>query len=550
MYTQAHDVELIIVDMAAGGDIDLQVFSEIERAGTFMAFGCERYGEDTGNQSSSFYECKYAVGKNKPIILLRMIRYEQDFLHLQARVIFGMNKLSLTWITGQPMPPMLVGDILKAVGKLPDQLQSLPPTPPTTVVETTVTPTQPLDSASARARSADESESERRDDEVLQRLASLRSKVIDHNSNLVRVFDAVNILRRVVVDLDKHTIPLLFVIVPDPWIDESLKAALANPTDQQSVVGATTSVRQLMTRFQSIFKQGRVSLSAASVEIGFISLRLHLVCQKTLQPIGHGYAIKTPAKYVPQLLGLAHAGMVALKGLNSAAAVASIFFPGMPTIPEQWLKSVQAVIEDLDGTTMNEYACISEAAGGLHDGTHSEVQLSAFQVAEFDRFLQEHDPVTKPDGGKEYWKDLLTREVVTRQTVHHCVGDILWVSQEGYKQLLNEGALQPTVPNRGGPAVAPSEPEIAALSLTAQQEKELSKGSPVSASGPLQRNSPPTALSAALGPELAQAPDTAPGPLQQMGALRQQARASPAWVSNTTSDACMLCETPFSLIWR
>ena len=72
-------------------------------------------GEDTGNQASTFYESKYAVDRKKQIILLRMIPFGQDFENLQARVMFGMNKMTLYWELGQPMPADLVGAIVKAV---------------------------------------------------------------------------------------------------------------------------------------------------------------------------------------------------------------------------------------------------------------------------------------------------------------------------------------------------------------------------------------------------------------------------------------------------
>eukprot|EP01046_Picozoa_sp_COSAG06_P076423 COSAG06_NODE_24385_length_664_cov_1.192920_1_plen_95_part_10 len=49
-----------IVNMAAGGDIDTEVFHGIECCGTFLVFGSEKYGEDTGNQACTYYEYKHA----------------------------------------------------------------------------------------------------------------------------------------------------------------------------------------------------------------------------------------------------------------------------------------------------------------------------------------------------------------------------------------------------------------------------------------------------------------------------------------------------------
>ena len=79
--------------MAAGGDIDTEVFSKIERCDTFLVFGSAKYGEDTGNQACTFYEYKHAFAKKKRIILLRIIPFDQEFENLQARVIFNANRL-------------------------------------------------------------------------------------------------------------------------------------------------------------------------------------------------------------------------------------------------------------------------------------------------------------------------------------------------------------------------------------------------------------------------------------------------------------------------
>jgi hypothetical protein len=88
-------IMLKIVDMEAGGNITKEVFAWIERAEYFLVFGTARYGEDTGNPASSYREAVYAEGLGKPIILLRMIPWEQQFTHLQARIMFGMNSLTV-----------------------------------------------------------------------------------------------------------------------------------------------------------------------------------------------------------------------------------------------------------------------------------------------------------------------------------------------------------------------------------------------------------------------------------------------------------------------
>ena len=110
-----HDAPMQIVDMSAGGDIDTSVFSGIEACDTFVVFGTAGYGQDTGNPASTFYESKFAQTNGKRIILIRMIPFEEKFEHLQARQMFGVNKLCLAWIEGEPMPPTIVADIIKAI---------------------------------------------------------------------------------------------------------------------------------------------------------------------------------------------------------------------------------------------------------------------------------------------------------------------------------------------------------------------------------------------------------------------------------------------------
>eukprot|EP01043_Picozoa_sp_COSAG02_P059101 COSAG02_NODE_7468_length_2998_cov_6.109003_1_plen_804_part_10 len=106
----------MIVNMAAGRDIDTTVFAGIESCGTFLVFGSAKYGEDTGNQACTYYEYKHAFAKKKRIVLVRMIPFEQEFENLQARVIFNANRLVLPWMVGTPMPADLPDKIIEAMG--------------------------------------------------------------------------------------------------------------------------------------------------------------------------------------------------------------------------------------------------------------------------------------------------------------------------------------------------------------------------------------------------------------------------------------------------
>ena len=63
-----------------------------------------RYGEDTGNPASTYYESQYANNKKKRIILIRMIPWSEEFEQPQARFMFGLNKMVLEWQQGSPLP--------------------------------------------------------------------------------------------------------------------------------------------------------------------------------------------------------------------------------------------------------------------------------------------------------------------------------------------------------------------------------------------------------------------------------------------------------------
>ena len=115
----------------------------IEHCDTFIIFGSQTYGEDTGNSACTYYESKFALDRKKRVILIRasilltfslplrshdddglmmdlavgagMIPFTQEFEHLQARMLFGMNKFQITWELGKPMPADLPDRIAEAM---------------------------------------------------------------------------------------------------------------------------------------------------------------------------------------------------------------------------------------------------------------------------------------------------------------------------------------------------------------------------------------------------------------------------------------------------
>ena len=95
---QARGVFLKIVELAPGADINEEVFQSIEQASAFLVFGTANYGEKTANPACTYYESEFARNSGKKIILLRMIPFDAQFQHMQARVMFGMSDLVPSWM--------------------------------------------------------------------------------------------------------------------------------------------------------------------------------------------------------------------------------------------------------------------------------------------------------------------------------------------------------------------------------------------------------------------------------------------------------------------
>eukprot|EP01047_Picozoa_sp_COSAG01_P087317 COSAG01_NODE_20040_length_974_cov_1.698286_2_plen_245_part_01 len=110
-----YGVTLFILDVESGQDISDQVFEKIEQADTFLVFGTRHYGENTGNPASTYREAKFAQSAGKRILLIQMMPWEEKFDHLTARVLFGMNRLTLDWQLGSPMPSDLPAQIVRAL---------------------------------------------------------------------------------------------------------------------------------------------------------------------------------------------------------------------------------------------------------------------------------------------------------------------------------------------------------------------------------------------------------------------------------------------------
>ena len=103
--------------MRAGDDISHAVFTGIREADAFVVFGTAGYGEKTANPACTYFEAEFAQNKKKQMILLRMIPWEEDYQHIKADQLFNLNMLTLTWLSGTPMPEGLEVKVADAVIK-------------------------------------------------------------------------------------------------------------------------------------------------------------------------------------------------------------------------------------------------------------------------------------------------------------------------------------------------------------------------------------------------------------------------------------------------
>ena len=279
-------------------------------------------------------------------------------------------------------------------------------------------------------------------------------------AQLDRALGAIDTLQNIIVDLDKQEIPLIFGIFPEPVVAPSILEALKDPTNVGKVEHAAGAVKDLFSKFKGIFDTDS-SLEMVGNMITEFSprpMKLHLLCQKTWQPVGEGYEIKTPREIVPKLLPLLGAAVKGMKTVNGIAKVGQWFgLPSWAQIPEAWSEAAESAVDGLKSAT-SEYKCVAEAAGGFSPGdVERKTELSDYQVREFKKFLEDNNPVMKVDDHghrkEEYWQDLLVKVVAKKD------GRVLWVSAEGKRQL-EEEALSGPEPQRRQTEVEPQpEPE-------------------------------------------------------------------------------------------
>ena len=137
----------------------------------------------------------------------------------------------------------------------------------------------------------------------------------------------VEAVQKTVINLDRSPIPTNFVIELPPDGSDNVQAQMkAGVQTLQRVFSPNSTKRQVQEAVK-----GK-------------SLTLRLVCQATGAPVGDGYVIQDP-DYVPHLLPLMKAGLLAMKGLNLASACGRMFGLPTPTIPRSAMTSVDTMLD-------------------------------------------------------------------------------------------------------------------------------------------------------------------------------------------------------------
>eukprot|EP00616_Rhizochromulina_sp_CCMP1243_P008944 CAMPEP_0118998640 /NCGR_PEP_ID=MMETSP1173-20130426/63176_1 /TAXON_ID=1034831 /ORGANISM="Rhizochromulina marina cf, Strain CCMP1243" /LENGTH=744 /DNA_ID=CAMNT_0006950139 /DNA_START=10 /DNA_END=2244 /DNA_ORIENTATION=- len=115
--------QLRIISLNPGESIPSHVYETIDRCHAFIAFGCARYGEDTGNSSATHCEVIYWEDncKDRPLIPVRMIGWDEQHRFPTGRRLFG-SRIQLFWLKGTPLTDEFVQEVIKAIEAEPQAL--------------------------------------------------------------------------------------------------------------------------------------------------------------------------------------------------------------------------------------------------------------------------------------------------------------------------------------------------------------------------------------------------------------------------------------------
>ena len=264
---------------------------------------------------------------------------------------------------------------------------------------------------------------------VVQAMHSIDEKLETVAEGVTRIEGAIldmkeriDAVRKTIVNMDSEQVPLVFML------------SLCPPVDAERRVVSDEEAKGLFGRFSQIFQKNN-PLHTVRDHLDALKghkLKLRLLCQYTMEPVGDGYELRAPRQEVPPLLPLLSVGVKGLHMVNAATAVANMFLGGV--LPNRIVP--QAVIRDAkslaDGIPegLQTYPSIielTEQVATQGDTAEAPQALSHYQMQQFKLFLKQHDP-------EGHWRGHLRR-------VPLADGTVLWVSENGLRQLKDEGML-------------------------------------------------------------------------------------------------------------
>jgi hypothetical protein len=286
-------------------------------------------------------------------------------------------------------------------------------------------------------------------DRVLEKINIIHETQLDLKAGITNLEARIEAVRHTVINLQQALVPCIFTV-----------EMVIDSTRQPD----TTQTRSRLGRFFQMLDP-RKSLGAVKKAIDDLKghqLKLHLLCQYTYEPVGHGYLIRAPKETLPvrprsiaysfcalkylltikgmlqKLMPLLSFGLRMLKTVNGIASVAR-FILGTPKFPNEFLDEAEGLLSQLP-KDLQKFDCVEEAVGETKiyaEGANapSPTELTAFQQYQFKQFLQEAEEKRKDQPGV-HWTNHLTK-------VSLVSGEVLWVSEEGQRKLQEQQELAP-----------------------------------------------------------------------------------------------------------
>eukprot|EP01043_Picozoa_sp_COSAG02_P039319 COSAG02_NODE_3096_length_7380_cov_36.086910_2_plen_796_part_00 len=254
---------------------------------------------------------------------------------------------------------------------------------------------------------------------IEEKLDSVAEGVQRIEGAILDMKERIEAVRKTIVNLDSEQVPLVFTLSLCPASDR---------------VVSVEEAKGLFGRFSQILHKHN-PLHTVRDHLDALKghrLKLRLLCQYTWEPVGEGYELRAPLQEVPPLLPLLSVGVKGLQTVNAAAAVANVFLGGVlpeRIVPETVIRDAKSLADGIPEGLYSYPSVVELATQVALQGETEEARqaLSQYQQQQFKLFLKTHDS----DG---HWRGHLRR-------VPLADGTVLWVSEDGFKKLEDEGML-------------------------------------------------------------------------------------------------------------